>query len=231
MQKKKIFLNILTIFLILLSVKVEATTCTTEEEKNLKYEADAIEITAVLDDEYNPYHEYYYSVNISNFSDKFYIMDSGDKVYKYFEDYTSDSLYGLYNPGKTIVFRIYGAPNKTCEYVLLKTIRINLDYYNDYSTYPECEGIEDFALCQRNYSGTIRSDEWFYKKIEEYKNGTVEEELIIKPKKKSSSEKIKIFIQEHMPLIFLIFITITLISIFVIIKSKKNRKRIKIKFK
>lgn len=230
MRNKKILLNIFITFLLLLSVSVEASTCTAEEEKNLKNEANAIEINPILDDEYNPYHEYYYSVNISNFSNKFYIMDSEDKVYRYYDEHTSNSLYGLYSPGKTIVFRIYGAPNKTCEYVLLKTIRINLDYYNDYSTYPECEGIEDFALCQRNYSGKIRSDEWFYKKLEEYKNGTVDEELIIEPEDKKTSEKIQIFIKENIFLILIIVIVLLLITIFIIIKTKKNHKIIKIKF-
>ena len=229
MKNKKIFLIAYTIALILFNIKVEATTCTTSEEKSLKEEASAIEIIQVLNEEYNDEHIYNYSVNFINFSDKFYIMDSKNNVYDYYTRHTNDTLYGYYTPGKTVTFQIYGAQDKTCEYTLLRTIKINFNYYNDYSTYEECQGLDDFALCQRDYSGTIESEEWFYQKLEEYQNGTIEEEFIVESKnEKTQLEKIQTFIKENIFLTIIITIALILIIAYLIIHLKKRKKRIKI---
>jgi hypothetical protein len=66
---KKYKIIIFTLIIIFLStIKVEASTCTNTQKNKLVKEAKNIEIIPYFDDDYNPMHEYFYNVNITNFS-------------------------------------------------------------------------------------------------------------------------------------------------------------------
>ena len=164
---KLVIFTIITIFL--LTIKVDAATCSSEEKNNLIKLSKNIEIIPYLDEDYNPMHQYFYNVNITNFSKEVYIIDSKGNRFEYEESYDDDYLFGLYNPGETVTFKAYGAYGGNCPDIILTTFLVKFDYYNDYSTYKECEGIGEFYLCKRNYSGTIESEEWFLEQIDKYK--------------------------------------------------------------
>lgn len=225
MNNRKIFCTLIIVIIMVFKIDVEAATCTAEQKQALKQEARAIQIIPVLDDEFDPFHEYTYSVNITNFSNKFYIMDSYNEKIEYDKDYTPERLYGLYEPGKTVSFVVKGARGQNCAYESLATIRVTFEYYNDYSTYPECEGLEDFDWCKRNYSGKIESDEKFYEKVKEYKE-KIEEKPIDNPEEKSLFDKFMDFVKNNKFVVITIIalIIIAIIGVVIVIKRKRKNK-------
>lgn len=220
--------NIKTIMLIVIMFccvsKVNADTCSTTEKKDLIKSAKNIEIIAYLDEEYNPYHEYNYNVYLTNFTSDYYIIDSLGNRFEYEQSYTDDSVFGVYEPGSKVSFKIYGSYDGKCPNVLLTTSSIKFDYYNDYSTRKECEGIEEFYLCKRNYSGDIESEEWFLSQIEGYKNGTVDNVEDIEDDDES-------FLSKYKAIVIILIVVVIIALILLIVHFIKNRNKIKIKFK
>mgnify|MGYP003304672896 CR=1 FL=1 len=98
-------------------------------------EAKNIEIIPYFDEDYNPMHEYFYNVNITNFSKNVYIVDSNNNRFEYEGSYNNDSVFGVYKPGDRITFKIYGAYDGDCSDQLLVTLKVDFDYYNDYSKF------------------------------------------------------------------------------------------------
>lgn len=226
--RKVIISTIIIVFFVFFKINtVHANECTTAKIKELKKEANKINFVYNLDEEYNPYGVYTYSVNFVNFSEKFYIVDSVGKKYTYTPDITADSTFGNYSPGKVISFKIYGAYGTECQDKLIRSAKISLPYYNYYSTYEECKGIEEYKLCKRNYNGKIESEEWFLKKVQEYKDSLIE-----KPqepeKEKSFTEKVIEFFENNVILIILIVLAAITAIVILIIKYIKNKKNIKV---
>ena len=225
LEKSKII--IFTLIIIFLStIKVEASTCTGAQKNKLVKEAKNIEIIPYFDDEYNPMHEYFYNVNITNFSKNVYIVDSNNNRFEYEGSYDSDSVFGMYKPGSRITFKIYGAYDSECSEQLLVTLKVDFEYYNDYSTFEECTGIEDFYLCKRNYSGKIESKEWFLEQIDKYKKGEIEN---VDPDQKEEKQN---FFYEFFNNKIVQFVTVIIILIIVYFLSRSyvnSKKRIKIK--
>ena len=224
---KKILIVFVIMFLFV--VKVDADTCTKTEKNTLTRNAKAIEFIPYMDDEYNPFHSYKYNVYITNLTKDFYIIDSNGYRFEYDNSYSSDSLYGIYTPGSKVSFKIYGAYNGVCSEVLLATKTIIFDYYNDYSTYEECEGIEEFKLCQRTYSGKIESEEWFLDQVEQYKAGLVENPEPVEEKLTFFESVIKFF-KENVIVTVGLVIAIVAGIVFFIYKLVQNKKKIKVDF-
>lgn len=220
------------IIMLFVFIKVDADSCSGKTKTNLINEASNIEFIPVLDDEYDPLHTYYYGVNITNLSEKFYILDSNNNRFEFDESYSNDSVFGVYSPGDNIIFKVYGGYEQTCEDVLLTTYKVKFDYYNDYSTYDECKGIEEFYLCKRNYSGKIESEEWFLDQVNGYKEGTVDNIIIDDSTIKGNFiEKIVTFLQKNPIVIILIIIFVIAIITLVVTVIIKSRKKIKIDLK
>lgn len=213
-----IFTMIIVFFTI---IKVDAETCTSTKKNDLIKEAKNIEIIPYLNEEYNPMHKYFYSVYLTNFSKDVYVLDSNNNRFEYDESYTSDSVFGLYKPGEEVTFKVYGAYGGTCSDVRLTTVRVSFDYYNDYSTFEECKGIEEFYLCKRNYSGEIESEEWFLKQVDKYKKGEIEN---IEIEETEKNNIIKEFFSNKIIQITLVivFLLILFIATRIYINSKKK---------
>ena len=223
--------KILIVFVImfLFAVKVDADTCTKTEKNTLTRNAKAIEIIPYLSGNYDPNRVYNYSVYITNLTKDFYIIDSNGNRFEYMSDYNTDSLFGMYTPGSKVSFKIYGAYDGVCPDVLLATKTIIFDYFNDYSTFEECEGIEEFYLCRRNYSGEIESDEWFLEQVEQYKAGLIENPEPGEEKLTFFEIVIKFF-KENVVVTIGLVIAIVAGIVFFIYKLIQNKKKIKVDF-
>lgn len=226
MKKKNLLIIILILVISFCKVNVEAASCTTDEKNALKQEAKMIEIITNLDSEENPLHEHYYSITFNNWNEKFYIEDSKGTIYQMMPGHTPDKLYGIYFPGSVITFKVYGAYKQTCAYTLLATIRVTFPHYNDYYLSPLCEGIEEYSLCQRTYSGKIESEAWFEEQIKKYKASLEKKE---EPKEeKNIIEEITKYLSEN-PYIIVITIVVILLTVIIIIKNiKSNKNKIKV---
>ncbi len=226
MKKKNLLIVILILIISFYKINVEAASCTTEEKKALKQEAQAIEIIANLDSEESPIHEHYYTISFNNWSNKFYIEDSKGAIYQMNPGHTPEKLYGNYAPGSVITFKVYGAYKHTCAYTLLATIRVTFPYYNDYYLSPLCEGIEEFNLCQRTYSGKIESEAWFEEQIKKYKASLEKQE---EPKEeKNIIEEITKYLSENPYIIVIAIVVIILIIVIIVRNIKANKKKIKV---
>lgn len=217
---KLVIFSIITIFLLI--VRVDAATCSSEEKNNLIKKAKNIEIIPYLDEDYNPMHQYFYNVYITNFSNDIYITDSKGNRFEYDESYSDDYLFGLYNPGESVTFKVYGSYDGNCSDVSLTTFMVKFDYYNDYSTYKECQDIGEFYLCKRNYSGAIESEEWFLDQVEKYKKGEIENVEI----EKEDKDVIKELFSNKIVQIALVLVFLLIVFIFtrIYINSKKKIK-------
>lgn len=218
------------VFIMVFGIKVDAATCTTEEKKMLKSEASKIEIVKYFDDTYIPQGEYYYNVHLVNFTEKFYITDSVGNRFEYSSTIKADDIFGMYWPGRTVTFKIYGAKGKACGDELMRTIKIKFPSYNDYSKHEACKGIENFKLCKRDYSGKIESEEWFLKQIEEYKKSLNEKKSTEPEKEKSFINESIDFIKNNPIVLITLIIVVVAIVIIVIVNKIKNKKKIKVDF-
>ena len=179
MRKKILFILLLVFSLMFINSNVDAATkC--EKENDLKAEANAIEVNYEL---IKPEKEetsgsdpnvYYYDVIITNVSDNFEI-EIGDIKYstKLVEDGTLTIR--MVSGGYKVRIGIYGSQKTGCSETKLRTISIELPYYNKFSDYEECAGhTNEYPICAPN-ANTVKyyEDDAFekeYKKqAEEYK--------------------------------------------------------------
>ena len=224
---KKILIVFVIMFLFV--SKVDADTCTKTEKNTLTKGAKTIEIIPYLSGEFDPNRVYNYSVYITNLTKDYYVVDSNGYRFEYSNDYNADSLFGIYKPGSKVSFKIYGAYDGVCPDVLLATKTIRFEYFNDYSTYEECEGFEDFNLCKRNYSGKIESDEWFFEQLEKYKAGLIEDPGQGEEKLTFFESVVK-FMKENVVITMVMILGVVGGIAFGIYKFIQNKKKIKVDF-
>lgn len=234
MKKGLKFVPILILF-IFLNIKVDAATCDGTTKKNLKQEAQHINVTAELQ---KPSTEpgaektlYSYDVRVLNVS-KNLTYEIGSWTYNY-TDSVDGELYvknAYMMGGYKVAIKIYASNQTKCTGELMRTIYVSLPRYNIYSERKECEGLTDYAICKRTANTEKITEEQFLKKIEEAKNKKAEAE---KGKKDDDIEKDKFdfikFFDEYKSIIIPVsVIVVILLIILIIIKLNKSKKRIKI---
>lgn len=102
-----------------------------------------------------------YDVTLSNIQSDMYFMDtSNSKKYYYSDTNNGEITISNYEPG-TVKY-IFFLNNSECEDQKLNVLNVNLPYYNRYYNLPECQGKENYKLCNRwiKYDGT--EDEFLY---------------------------------------------------------------------
>lgn len=244
MNKKSVsYLLFLMICLVPFSVKAE---CSDEELKSLKEDANKIKIE--YQENYNPQKEDFevtdnydeegnaipdedadkevvlqkatIDVIVSNYSDKFYILDE-ETGYKFDNRKIENGMLILKNqPGGKRKYMLY---SNSCG-SLVKRFTITLPRYNIYSEDPLCEGItgEQLSVCGTWYNYSIDYNT-FVKRIEQYKKDLNKiDENNKKKEKEKKVEEIKEFFEEYyLYMIFGILVIICIIA-FVIYRKKRS---------
>lgn len=234
MYKRKICLLLIVVFLFLFKVDVNAAgTCTTEEQKILKIEAENIVFAYELvhDTDERTDIEYYYNITINNLG-KNLIVEQGNAVYdKSYENANGEiNISKSYMIGETVSFKILGGPNTKCQNEKIMTELITLPYYNKYSTREECKEYSEYDICKTNINTTNVSEKKFLEEIEKVKK-IEEEKNKTSPQKKEETifQKIINFYKENITFLLPITIgVIVLIGIIIRIIINKNKKKIKI---
>lgn len=236
MNMKKVlkFIPILILF-IFLNIKVDASTCDGTTKKNLKQEAQHINVTAELQ---KPSTEpgaektlYTYDIRVLNVS-KNLTYEIGSWIYNY-ADSANGELYvknAYMMGGYKVAIKIYASNQTKCTGEVLRTIYVNLPRYNIYSDRKECEGLTEYVICKKTANTEKITEDQFLKKIEEAKKKKAEAENV---KKDDEIEKDTFdfinFFDEHKNIIIPVAVIVTiLLIILIIIKLNKNKKRIKI---
>lgn len=230
-MKRRVLLKIVLLFLcFFVTTSVNAETCSNKELNSLKEKAINIKVTYDLyDSTYNENHLYYFNVLITNFDKDFYIVDSDGQEFKYMENLEDNGVRVLRSvkEGTKYDFTLYTSNETRCPDNKIITKSITLPYYNDYSQREECNGIEEFSLCQKYYGGVIDSEDYFKTQVEKYRKSLVDNSN--KKNDKSIVSIILAFITNNLLIVIPSIIVIIVIVIFVVIKTIKKKKRVKIK--
>lgn len=157
----------------------------------------------------------------------------GENSYTYSENGASSKISTSFpNTGGTYEFDMYGEYGYACVGELLYTKKIKLPKYNKYSEYDDCIDYEEFSLCNKWYDGEIANDDYFYQKLEEYKNSLKKEEKPVEiEEEKTLIQKIIDFYVDN--IVFTLPITVILVLLIIVLIIRKiiiKKKRVKIDF-
>lgn len=228
-MKRNFLLVIITILFFAFTTTAVNAACTTKELNTLKQLAHNIKVIYELhDDTYNEQHRYYFDIYVSNFNDKFYFVDSDGREFRYVESLNENGTRYLREVSEGLPYKleVYTSNETNCPNTKITTKKTELPYYNDYSQREECNGIEEFYLCQKYYSGYIESDEFFLKQIEKYKKN----DIVEAPDEVSWWSNITLFLSSNLLIVIPASVILILLIIVLIVKGvkSKNRKKVKI---
>ena len=248
---KYVFFSIITFGLF--TVSANAASCSYEERAELNNQITNMEmnyevIRIALDpDEFSPpdfilgtpdeegYVEYTdaLQVNILNLTENTYVevtnnYDNQTIRYDYSDTDNGNIAIVWETLGEFVTYtaRVYASSNTGCEDTLLRTMRVSLPRYNDYSTYGVCEQVPDYYLCQRYvFFDEIDFDEFSTKvlaEIEKTQNGGENGE-----EDNPWYEEIGNFISEHKTPIIIGIVSILIIAgVIVVIVVRKRRRSV-----
>lgn len=222
-MKKKIYV-LVTLALFLFNIEPISAACTQDAKNGFKK----------VEDKYKVTYEYDKSTK------KYNIIFTGSKPSEYFyQIYTNETFECSvindttskcgYFPEGTYTVVISGVTNECNE--ILKTEKIVLPHYNELADDPLCEGIEEYILCNPEYSKEI-DYESFVSRTESYKKNkpNKKEEVVVEKeeeKEKQTNEtlnKIVNFFKQYWIEIIVVVVFIILLIATIIVKAKSIRK-------
>jgi hypothetical protein len=182
MTWKKIML-IIIFYIIFVPLNINAEEkCNLDELNKLKNTANLSEIkykyikdfvATEEEEQYGPIIEpkNRFLISINNLSEDYYIVSIADGFYiTYDKSREVPNVQNIrsYVGGSNLVFDFYASENSNCPNVKLKSSYVKLPKYNIYSENKLCNGIEDFYLCNKWYSGNIIDEKSFISDTNEY---------------------------------------------------------------
>ena len=232
-MKKKILVTVLFVLFGLLSYDnayAARQICSTRAYSDLRTKAYGVSFSYELkfSEDKIPYFELSYSGLKEGVE-----LRVGENSYTYSENGASGKISTTFqNTGATYEFSMYGEYGYACVGEFLYSKKVKLPKYNKYSEYDDCIEYEEFPLCNKWYDGEIDNDDYFYQKLEEYKNSLKPAEKPANVKEeKNLFQKIIDFYMDNIAFTLPITIILALIIIVLIIrKIIIKRKRVKIDF-
>ena len=171
--------------------------------------------------------EVYFDITLTNITNDMYFIDNTtDKTYHYSDTNNGVITISNYESGK-VSFTFY-SNNSECMGEKLKVKYVNLPYYNEFYSYEECKGIEEFNLCNKwmEYYGGYYD---FKTEVNEYKDKTDEQSTDESPKgNKNFLSRLVLFYTNYYYIIIPIIIAVLIIVIYIVkyIKQRLNRFKI-----
>lgn len=244
-MKKKNYLFLMLVLFFTLTIKVNASTCSSERSLELSSLANNVNVSyqvydKVIDeydsetftdeDDTSVKHTYPgYYLTIYNLIDDLNVTIQRDDTQKVVELNSSNKneegiVYvdtGLAGKIKNYTVKIR-SNDSNCQNEILKTVVITTPMYNDFSKYEVCQENPEFNLCQEfttvDYSEVSNST--FMTKLDEYKKQKAEDEK----KKNSIIHNILVFLNTYKWYIIIpIIVLVIAIIVIYIIRRKKSR--------
>ena len=217
MNKTKYLLTTLSLFIMLPSITYAE--CASDEVKHFKEIEDKYHYSYKIDEQTKKYTITFYSEEADRYDYAFSdIYDSNCTI-------IDDKMIECSNvePGSYDI-AIVGTSD-SCD-AILKTEKIKLARYNEYSNDPLCEGIEEFVLCQKTYDKDIDYDT-FASRVNTYKKTKNSQQETSNVEDKEKNEII-IFIEKNLLKIIIItsFGIAVIVSLILTIKSVKKSRRL-----
>lgn len=234
MKRKYIFIIIfvLAFFINITNVNAAREICTRKAYSDAQMKAYNVKFSYELkfDDNHFPY----FLISYTGLKEGIELR-VGENSYTKSENGENGTITTVFqNTGGTYNFEFYGEYGYSCVGELLYTTPdIKLPKYNLYSEKDECIDYEEFSLCKKWYDGDIENDDYFYKKLEEYKESLKpqEEEKPEVIEEKEWYQKIIDFYMDNLIFTLPITIVIVLFIIIMVIKNRiKKKRRTKIDF-
>lgn len=221
-----------------------ADTCTYKEKNEYGAYATNVNMGYSVIDEYgtlcyedgecneNQNTGFHFVIYINNLSDKIYATVTEDLNKTTTNYYYSDTNKGNieitqdYKNSRVNYSIVIKIKNGVCAETILRKKTITTPRFNLYSSYPICEGIEDFGLCSRFYDFEVSENE-FYNRTYDYLKKQEEENEEDKNENKDKSSvlnNIKDFIKDNY--IYITSGTVVLIVAISIVVIKKRRDRL-----
>ena len=204
--------------------KVNAT-CTYEEKQELSEESKTINA--------------YFEADVSNNIFKFNLVNLSENLYVVLSNDINDTKYTIYgldlkdgnysydepeiNKSGTYTLNIYSNKGE-CVGENISSRRIKKGVINKFAKQDVCKGLEEYYYCNSVLNTEINiSDDEVYKKIEDYKNLSIEKNEVVEEK-----FNIKDFIKEHKMIFIIICSILFIIVVVVIIKIYLNKRKSKL---
>lgn len=187
--------------------------CTNTLKTSLREEANDVvyRLSKVSSDTGITYTAYFY-----NLTNNIYISVNDNALY--------DNKIENLEPGSNIVVTIYSSNNSYCAGYKVKTLIINVPFYNPFFGTKACSGLDNFYLCQE-HSNVNLTEEEFNKKINEYKESLVsdktEQEKEENIEQEEGNYRLLDFVYEYK--YYFIGIVVFLIAIILIKRNNSNR--------
>ncbi len=235
MKKKNIFILIVLLAILMINTKVSAATCSNSEKQALVVEAQNVvvntELRKVTPGEGISEKSYFYSLIISNTSDKLYYEIGINRYDSKDADKNGDIiLKDFFSGGGTQAkVSIYGNSNSACNNVLIRTVALKLPYFNYYSEREECKGLENYPICKKESNTADVTEEQFLQHIADAKAKEEEKNRHEETKEESTFEKMMSYVKENLVIVVgisIVIIVIVIVIIVLVLKKRKNKVKI-----
>lgn len=210
----KLFIIIFMIFSYIAFIPIcKADECDTNRLKEL---AKMVDVTSEID--YDSVSLGIFGANIvtiSGLSEELFAITDDGSVGFYFDEGEVGSVIRRVDSGVEKI-KIYSVK---CPDTLLRTIDLTLKQYNPFSTYTECNGLEDkIDVCFEYLDKNITYEE-FIKQINKYKNDNN-----INSKVDETEDNILDILKENLVLVVIAgFVIIGVVVFFIVYRAKKKR--------
>lgn len=174
----------------------------------------------------------YIQVNILNMTENMYLEVSNSvndmvRRYNYSEAINGNITFNWEEIGTLVNYtiKIYTSSNTGCEGNVLKTLRLSLPRYNEYSEYAICDSVPDYYLCQRYVNFEPVEFKEFSQKITKQTEEKQEEEKKQEEENAKWYKRAMNYVKEHKVLFIsggVILITVVGGTTIVVIKRRRR---------
>ena len=235
-MKKKLLLTLATLFLF--TIKVEAASiCSYKEQTeinqlaaNVKATYEVVQDTVQFEDMNSTMDVF--NISLFNVTEKIYVViknniNNEEKIIT-----SNDATEGVasfkwdYAEAVTnFTIQVYTTERTSCPNERYKTIYLTTPRYNEFYDRETCQELTDFYLCQKFVTFSEISEEKFFKQLESYRNGDVNDsgEDIIDKDDNSTTDKVFNFIDDYKW--YFVGGTIVVLVVIIIIFKLKGRKQ------
>lgn len=214
MQNNK-YLTVLSLFILFPSIIY--ADCTDEEVKHFKEIEKDYKVTYEFNKDTKDYKVTFYSPEPDMY-DYYWFSESLDSKCKVIDDKTIDCNNVIPD---TYEIEIIGVTD-SC-YDTLKKSNLKLPKYNNYSSDPLCEGIEEFVLCSPTYDKNIDYDT-FVSRVNTYKKNLNNQKEPDEINTNQNENKLLEYIEDNLFQIIIITVFIIMLVITIILTAKSIRK-------
>ncbi len=241
----KKFLTFMIAFFLLGINVYAASACDVNEEASLKQKAANITanyevVSNLVTDGEDEGIEEYFNISIYNLSEEFYVVVKRDKKETEEEERIVNKVYNYSDTQNGVLtfkwenneevtnwtIEVYSSNKTSCTGESYKKLYLTTPHFNNFSYLAMCDDLEEFYLCKRYVTFDEIDSETFYKKLESFQAGKINDKGEETKSKTTFFDNVFKFIDENKWIIIGVGAGIVaIITPVVVIKKRKSRKK------